>query len=218
MRVEAFDYPFQNWVVSDLFREPTVHAAHDSLPPPEWPGWVRYANDCERKRTTRDLDGIGEPARLILARLVSGPFVKWLGDLTGIQGLQADPVLHGAGVHVMDPGDHLNCHLDYACHPTLPLERRLSLILFLNPVWHEWWGGAFQMYDAAARDVVNRASGYPVPGWAYVFENSDVSYHGTERVAADAPPRVTAACYYLAPPRPGCVRRRALFVPNRGGT
>lgn len=133
--------------------------------------------------------------------------------MSGVDGLRTDPTGYGAGVHVTEPGGRLNCHIDYALH-SCGLERRMNLIMFLNPVWREEWGGALELYRDDARTVAERI--YPAFNRAAIWESSDVAYHGTQPTSADAPDRVTAAAYFLADPRPGCVRKRALFCPARG--
>jgi hypothetical protein len=196
----------------DSGRASQLHAA---LPPIEWSGWeARYENDCERgKRTCRDWAKLPAAVAAELAALNGLTWLGYLRRLTGITELAIDPYLHGAGLHITDPGGWLSPHLDYALHPKLPgMERRVNLLLFLNPTWREEWGGAFELGD----DLGNPAERvFPAPGRAVVWLPSDVAYHGTQRIAEDAPPRATLAVYYLAPARPGVVRKRALFVPNR---
>lgn len=227
MKVETFAAPFRHWLIEGLLAPALLTEAHKTLPGPEWSRWVHYDNDCERrKRTARALDfnmpycPPGSPQVLLLDELQREQFAHTLAVLTDVPQLQTDPEMHGGGIHITDPGGSLSCHLDYALHPTLALERRINLVLFLNPEWREEWGGAFEMYDDAARECVKRI--YPAFNRAVVWEAGDLAYHGTGHVepyndsrAANNPPRVTAAVYFLAPPRPHCVRRRALFVPRR---
>lgn len=219
MKAEYRAEPFRHWVIEDLIDPLRRKAAFYGLPKRDWSGWVRYDSDCERaKRTCTFLDlqlpgCLGYPPQAVLAELEAPALVGALAQLAGVEGLQTDSLRWGAGIHVTDPGGHLNCHLDYALHES-GLERRINLIVFLVPEWREEWGGAFELYDQAGRAVAERI--YPAPGRAVVWEAGDLAYHGTQRVHPGCPlPRITAATYYLAPPRPGCVRRRALFVPSR---
>lgn len=212
--VEACEAPYRHWIVENVAPSALACTAIADVPGDDWPHWVRYRNDCEAKRTSRDLDRLPVAICDLVHMLNHPACVESLSRLTGIEGLTADPTLHGAGLHITDAGGHLNCHLDYARHPELPLERRLSLVLFLNDSWSEEEGGAFELYDDGARNVMKRV--WPDFNTAIIFENGDASYHGTQAVSSLAPPRVTVTSYYLAPPRPGCNRRRALFVPARG--
>lgn len=229
MKVEAFTDPFKHWIAEPLLPgwDKDLLTAYTQTPPATWDGWeAHYDNDCERgKRTTRAGASISAEWDRLFAKLLSPEFVAWLAGLTGVPDLRIDPELYGAGIHVTEPGGHLACHLDYSRHSTLDLERRINLVLFLNPRWREEWGGAFELWDDSARNCVKRI--YPAFGRAVVWEASDLAYHGTQKVekawmcakgngCGPVPSRTTAAVYYLASPRPNCTRKRALFVPSRG--
>jgi Rps23 Pro-64 3,4-dihydroxylase Tpa1-like proline 4-hydroxylase len=144
--------------------------------------------------------------------LCTPPVLADLAETVGCE-IRPDPDLYGGGIHVTDPGGYLTSHLDYALHPT-GLERRINLVLFLNETWQPGWGGAFALYDRSGKKQVKEI--LPEPGLTIVWEAGDLSFHGTRQVSHNADPRVTAACYYLAPPRLGCCRPCALFTPFRG--
>ncbi len=222
MNATRHEHPFTHFVVEDFAPAGLVDGL-SWVPGPEWAGWeARYDNDCERgKRTTRRLDAIGPGWGDLFGWLNGELLATTLGRTCGVYPLSPDPTAHGAGLHVTEPGGHLSPHLDYALHPLLEgMERRLNLVLFLNREWREEWGGALELYDNAAATVGARI--YPKLNRAVLWCPGDVEFHGTQRVeyvdderAANVPPRVTAAAYYLAPARPGVTRRRALFVPQR---
>lgn len=203
--------PWPHMVISNFFYLKEARAVLAELPIPEWEGWVHYTNDCERKRSTRELEKVGRRTQAMFDHLNGPTILDLMRGLAGTDDLHPDPSLHGAGIHVADTGGYLQCHLDYALHPESGLERRLNLVLFLNETWRAEWGGAFELCDQMGK-VVKRI----VPEFctAVIWEPSDVAYHGTEIVRGDVP-RITAAVYYLAPPRPGAVRKRALYVPRR---
>lgn len=184
------------------------------VPGPEWEGWeARYENDTEyHKRTTRNWNELPEPLASGMSMYFHHAGSTWWERLTGILDLTHDPTNHGGGVHVMSPGGWLSTHLDYDLHPFLVgLRRAINLIAFLNPEWHEEWGGALVLCDPMGK-VVKRI--YPMPGKIVAFEVGDLSYHGVEKVVGPVE-RVTAAVYYLSPAGPQNTRRRALFMPNR---
>jgi hypothetical protein len=215
MRVlESGDVPFRWWRLTDVASADLCQLAVTNLPPSSWQGWVRYSNDIERgKRTTRDVHGEELKMFTLAALLNHFETVIELGRLAGIYRCSPDPDLHGAGLHVTDPGGWLQCHVDYELHPRLEgWERRLNLILWLNTAWEPSWGGALRLCDPmgkAVRDFL------PTFGEAVLFEGGPVAYHGAAQTSLDAPPRVTMAAYYLAPARPTATRRRACFFPNR---
>jgi hypothetical protein len=194
----------QHWIFDYEFQPRT------DTPSRDWPGWeVRYDNDCERgKRTTRDLSTL--PGHLDVLGVLRRSAEVWsrrLGyDVTD------DPTLHGGGLHVTEPGGHLQTHLDYDLHPLVPGKRRaLNLIAFLHAIWEPTWGGALVLCDPSGT-VTHRIE--PTPGRLVAFEVSDLSYHGVEPVTGPAD-RVSVAAYFLSDAGPRNTRRRALFVPRR---
>ena len=210
MSITAFDQPVRHWII-EPFAQPDMLQA---IPPPaDDPCWTRYDNDCERrKRTWNKIDPVSPWGRLF-GWLASPWTVEALGRLTGIDGLQADPLLYGAGLHVTDPGGWLQVHADYEIHSTLPdMERRLSLVLPVHQEWREEWGGELLLCDAMGKPVRQYL---PLPNRAMIFENGPSSFHGVRVTTADAPLRITAAAYFLGPIRPTACRKRAMFLPNR---
>lgn len=206
------DTPFRHWVFDNEISELSP-VELTSLPDVNWDGWVHYNNDCENgKRTCNWLPALPDFYRHRVEFLLSSSWVEKLRTLSGVEKLDVDLTQWGGGLHVTNPGGWLNCHLDWALRNT-GVERRVNAIAFLNPCWEKRWGGEFQIWDSSARNVV--CEFLPCPGRVIVWESSDLAYHGTAKVSSDAPPRVTAAAWYLAPARPGCTRKRALFVPRR---
>jgi hypothetical protein len=201
------DWPFRYWIW-DRWCAPCRPL------PPDLPWEAEYANDCERgKRTLRATAALPPEYREAFAEFDRPDTIREWGWYTGVTGLHPDPSMHGAGLHVTDPGGWLQVHVDYERHPARPhLERRLSVIVFLHPEWRPEWGGQLLLCDPAGRKV---AEIDPWPGRLVAFENGPVSYHGVRRTSPHGPPRVSAAAYFLAPARPQAARTRALFIPNR---
>jgi hypothetical protein len=210
--VHEDSWPFRHWIIDGVIPEQLLKDSFHSLPAADWPGWVRYNNDCERKRTANDLYNLTGPVRQLFEGLNGWGWLAFLRRLTSIAELQNDPTLHGAGIHISDPGDFLSAHIDFALHPKAPLfERRLNLVLFLTE-WRREWGGEFELFDDEGREVLKTVS--PAFNRAVIWEPTDTAFHGTAEVRGPAP-RVTAAVYYLSPARGGVTRKRALFVPRR---
>lgn len=212
--VIAHDKPFRHWVIDSWC--PTIEWEY--LPPTTWPGWeVRYDNDQERgKYTTRLLGALPNQVLEAAERLRdSGQLHLWATRL-GIKDwmdVWPDRDGWGGGFHMTVPGGWLQTHLDWAIRAKEPrLERRLTLIAYLHPEWRPEWGGRLIL---AAPDGTPMVKVDPLPGRLVAFENSDLSYHGAEQVAAGAKPRVSFMAAMLAFARPGTTRTRALFMPNR---
>lgn len=178
--------------------------------------WLRYENSLEQKLAIHTIATIPEPLANLIRELNTPHYLRMFSSWTGINGLQADPELRGAGLHQMNAGDWLQIHGDYQIHPTFPtLERRLNFILFLNPEkWKPAWGGALLLCDGMDRTIKRF---YPEFGSFILYANENAAFHGVEQLSMNAPPRKTLEIYYLAPVRPSAHRMRAMFLPNRNG-
>jgi hypothetical protein len=90
----------------------------------------------------------------VYSYLHSGPFLKWLEQLTGINGLIPDPHLIGAGYSKSFRGDTLKIHTDFNWNNELKLYRVLSLIVYLTPGWKVEWGGGLDFYNNDRTEVI----------------------------------------------------------------
>lgn len=127
--------------------------------------------------------------------LASPAFLDDLSAITGIPGLLADEQLVGGGMHITAAGGRLDVHVDFNYIEARQLHRRINLLLFLNPVWEERWGGYVQFWDRKVRRCEHAFA--PLLNRCIVFETSSVSFHGVTPVAGDAPvARCSFAAYY----------------------
>jgi hypothetical protein len=112
-----------------------------------------------------------------LADEINGPrFLEDLQYITGIPGLLDDPGFAGGGMHLTGPTGRLDVHVDFNFNEKQKVFRRLNILLYLNPVWEEGWGGHIELWD---KDVKHCAHSYaPVLNRCVVFETSEISYHG----------------------------------------
>lgn len=159
-------------------------------------------------------------ARLtVLARLGSDMWeelqsiklIDLLSGVTGIDGLENDPHLHGAGLHYHPRGSRLEMHLDYSIHPISKKERRLNLIVYMNRDWQEGWGGHLNLWegtkDGMTRGPTQRIA--PMFNQAVLFRTSDISWHGMPD-AIECPEgraRKSVAIYYVSDPRQEATHR-----------
>ncbi|MES1171689.1 MAG: 2OG-Fe(II) oxygenase [Bacteroidota bacterium] len=136
-----------------------------------------------------------EPAKRLNEVLASPEFLSTLSYISGIPNLLADEELVGGGLHVTGPGGRLDVHVDFNYLEQRQLHRRLNLLLYLNPVWNEEWGGHIQLWDKKVTKC--RHDFAPRQNRCVIFETSDISYHGVTPVASNAPfERRSFAAYY----------------------
>ena len=172
----------------------------------------RSVNERKKVQIT-DVKLFPEPVALLNAALASSEFLADLSYITGIPALLADRELIGGGIHVTGPGGRLDVHIDFNYIESRKLHRRLNLLLYLNPVWNEQWGGHIQLWD---KDVTTcQAAFAPAFNRCVIFETSDISFHGVTPVMPAAPfARQSFATYYYtreAPPKWNGVARSTIF-------
>ena len=149
------------------------------------------------------------------ARALVDEVVALLRAITGIEDLEADPHLHGAGLHAYPRRGKLDMHLDYCIHPISGKERRCNLIVYLNQDWKTEYGGDLELWDEELTKKTNLIS----PSWntAIIFKTNDISYHGLPRAIScpEGSFRKSLAVYYVSPKTPGALPRyKAEFHPT----
>jgi hypothetical protein len=203
--------PFEHVVIPNFFSEEVARAIHDAFPAVD-ETWIHYDNPIEQKYALNDFKN--PEIERTFAELQSSDFVECCKTLSGIDNLECDPHLHGAGLHAYPSGGKLDVHLDYSIHPISKKERRINLIIYMNKDWKESYGGHLQLWN----DTVTEKTTVITPSFntAVLFRTSDISYHGVPTPIACPPGeyRKSLAIYYVSEPRDAAVERhKAEFVP-----
>lgn len=139
--------------------------------------------------------------RNLFAELNGGAFLGFLEEMTGIQGLIADPYLDGGGLHLTRRGGHLGVHADFNIHEQMRVERRLNLLIYLNDEWPAEYGGALELWDREMQSCARKVE--PVLARAVVFSTNLDSFHGHPEPLSCPPDRdrrSLATYYYTALP------------------
>lgn len=208
--------PFPHLVLDNFFDDELAHQLASDFPPYDSPVWHTYDNAIEVKKTLNNWHFFTPNLYKFFDDINSRECIRLFERLTHCT-LYPDPGLHGAGLHIHGAGGKLNTHLDYSIHPKLGLERRLNLIVYLNPDWQESWGGALGFWrDDNGRPGELVKSIAPVFNRAVLFDTTN-AWHGLPE-PIKCPPgqfRKSVAVYYLCEPREGAAdRNRALFAPT----
>ena len=194
--VAARPFPF---VKIDGFLDPSfaqeVAAAYPSFD--DATGQGRTFKSVNEKKKVQITDAKLFPASVaqLNQALASPGFLSDLAYVTGIPDLLADEELDGGGMHVTGSGGRLDVHVDFNYLERRKLHRRLNLLVYLNPVWDEHWGGHVQFWDKDVKSC--RQAFAPVLNRCVIFETSSISFHGVTPVTTVAPfPRRSFAAYY----------------------
>lgn len=157
----------------------------------------------KRKVQITERDQFPDPVKTLNDAIASREFLELLEHVTGIPKLLADPELAGGGMHLTGAQGRLDVHVDFNFIEDRKLHRRLNLLLYLNPVWRNEWGGAVELWDEQVKTCHHAIR--PTLNRCVIFETSERSYHGVEPVTCpdDVARKSFAAYYYTQEPPPG---------------
>lgn len=196
--------PYPHIVIDEFLRVPAAQELARIFPTPDDPvAWDQYAAPgLEVKLGCSREERLPEPIRRALHDLNSGPFVRFLEELTGIDHLLPDPHLAGGGVHLSRHGGHLGIHADFNWHEKLQAHRRLNLLIYLTPDWRPEYGGQLELWNADATRRERMVE--PLFNRAALFATRSDTFHGhpTPWSAPDGIYRQSIAVYYYTSHRP----------------
>lgn len=169
-----------------------VRADLDSLPEAE----RSFEGAEEKLKSQYSPDRLPDYSRGLFHTFNSRAFILFLEEMTGIKGLIPDPYFAGAGIHKTLNGGYLNIHADFNVHKKMRVERRLNVLIYLNPPWQEDWGGSFEVWDKEMTKKV--ASFAPTENRMVCFSTGSDTFHGNPEPVnhPDGLPRQSIALYY----------------------
>lgn len=202
--------PFPHIVIDGLLTPDALQRAMAEFPAPgAIVDWRRAdAADAEGRVAQKLKLGysnellFGPTLRALVHELHAAPFLRYLERLTGVDHLLPDPHMTGGGLHQYLPGAVLRMHADFNKLPGFQLDRRLNVLLYLNPAWDEAWGGRLELWDAAMKECVQRIA--PLANRCVIFSTTHDSFHGMPDPLAcpEGVTRRSLALYYYSNGRP----------------
>lgn len=207
-RAEEYQHakPFPH-IVFDDFLDPDVLAELiGDFPGPKDHEWLRYRAPAEKDKLQSTSELTMPPSiRAMISAFNSSTFVKFLEQLTGIDGIVPDPHLYGGGLHQTMPGGHLKMHIDYNFHNKWKLDRRLNVLLYLNEGWKEEWNGHLELWEGDSKNLIKPAAKIsPIANRVVIFNTSEFSWHGVPEtlMCPEGLTRKSIALYYYSNGRP----------------
>jgi hypothetical protein len=187
--------PFPHVVLDDFVRvAPDVINA--AFPGPEWEHWKDRSSEHQpAKSSCRKVEVMPPVLREMVHELGEPRFLRALTTLTGFKNLLPDPWLHGGGLQRWGKGGEQIAHTDFPFHPTLPLCRRVNVLVYLNPEWKEGDGGELSFY-AVGRDEPT-VSISPKFGTCVIFNTDPWSVHSVQPISDSSAARRTIGLYYF---------------------
>ena len=201
--------PFPHVIIDDFFTPEFVAELERDFPRKS-EAYDRFCVEDGGKIGTNYSNGKVEEFPPAFARLDAlvrhKDFRKHITAATGIGGLEYDAEYFGGGIRESRSRTFLPPHLDFNHHPKTHSHRRMNLLFYLNPEWKEEWGGNLQVHRDP--NVYNRNdslvhSYMPVNNRCLIFETSEVSWHGFDRLnLPEGMSRRAFTIYYYTKTRP----------------
>jgi Rps23 Pro-64 3,4-dihydroxylase Tpa1-like proline 4-hydroxylase len=114
----------------------------------------------------------------IFVYLNSDDFITYIEKLTGIYGIiRDDTTLVGAGIHRITNAGFLDIHTDFTAYNMETrgwLDRRINLLIYLNPEWKDEYGGHLWLCNFCSAKYKVR----PLFNRAVIFNTTRESFHG----------------------------------------
>ena len=171
--------PFPHIVIKDIFSEDVLNSTIKGI--------KKFNNTKDKvwhKLCTKgnDFSAFGKKTEALMKYLISEEWVSIISNITGIEGLVADPQRQGAGINFEPRGAHLELHTDFNTTGRDYLGwRRINILLFLSKNWQDEWGGQNEL-------------------WNEDLTECKVSWHGFPPVTCPKDrSRKVISCYYYHP-------------------
>lgn len=213
--------PFPHVVIDDFLAPSFASELLKAFPGFEQ-GNYRGADGSPGGKSTLDrIRGLGSAYQDLDDAIKSPAFLACLGRLTGIEALLYDPWYLGGGTHENRNGMSLDRHVDFNLHPSERWHRRLNVIVYLNPLWEEAWGGCLELVGDPYREGRPDRSISPVFNRCVIFETSERSWHGFDEIRLPEEhaelTRRSIALYFYTKDRPATEvadRHTTVYVDN----
>ena len=136
--------------------------------------------DTQYKYAYDNIDEFPKVIRKIFKSLVSAEFCKKLEEFTGIKNfISNNEKLKGGGFHKITNKGFLNLHTDFNNYQDNlfgSLDRRINLLVYLNPNWKEEYGGHLWICDKNKKTVCKKI--LPIMNRCVIFSTTNKSIHG----------------------------------------
>ena len=196
--------PFPNVALNNFFEDSFLTEILEEFPDlSKTKGSQNYNFKNEIKLSNKDYDSFPKKIKSFIDFLNSNIFLSFLQNITSInEKLVSDPQLEGGGLHEIKSGGVLKIHTDFNRHPTLNLDRRVNVLIYLNKNWKDSYGGHLELWDKKMLKCERKI--LPFFNTMVIFSTTDFSNHGhpTPLNCPEEMSRKSIALYYFSSGRP----------------
>ena len=196
--------PFPNIALNNFFNNDFLNTILNEFPDlSKLHGSQNYNVKNEIKLSNKNYDKFPTTIKSFIDFLNSDTFLSFLQNITSIEEkLISDPQLEGGGLHEIKSGGVLKVHTDFNRHPTLDLDRRVNVLIYLNKNWKDSYGGCLELWNKNMSMCEKKIS--PTFNTMVIFSTTDFSNHGHPE-PLNCPKdisRKSLALYYFSSGRP----------------
>ncbi len=174
--------PFRHLVIDDFLQPAFARRLLDEFPQFERGNARNEHGELGGKSVVEQIRALGPAFADVDTLIQSSDFLDWLSRVTAIPGLLYDRHYFGGGTHENRHGQELDPHVDFNRHPENGWHRRLNLIVYLNPEWHDDWGGSLELHSGPRADDNRIKLVTPLFNRCVIFETTETSWHGFSRI------------------------------------
>jgi len=145
IKIKHYKYGSNIWVIDNFLPEDlfdncvkefnTETFLHKSIPNTHISRW-----ECRNFDNTPNLEYVN-------SYLQSTTFLNLVTNTVGRKDIITDPLLEGAGLCKIEPGQALSVHKDWTWNERIKCASHLGLVLYLNNKWDESWGGHLEFWQ-----------------------------------------------------------------------
>lgn len=196
--------PFPSIILDDFFNEDSLKEVLEEFPNLEsLKNSSKYINKNEIKFANNNFDVFPKSIKNFISFLNSEVFINFIQNITSIkEPLKSDTDLSGGGLHEIKKGGVLKIHTDFNRHPSLDLDRRVNVLIYLNKEWKDQYGGHLELWDKEMKECKKKI--LPLFNRMVIFSTNDFSNHGHPNPVTcpiDSS-RKSIALYYFSKGRP----------------
>ena len=199
-KVYTQNSPFPHIVIDDFLPIKKIRELSSEFPKVALPSDINYDAPLSTRKKRQILPyDCSKIVQDFFYEMNGANFLFFLEELTGIQGLMADPYFHGGGLHETSSGGSLAVHSDFRVHKKLNVLRQLNVLIYLNEEWDDTFGGDLELWNNSCSEKV--VSIAPVFNRCVIFTTDDKSFHGQPQPVTcpkDMTRRSIATYYYTA--------------------
>jgi hypothetical protein len=183
--------PFRYAVLDNFLKKEVCDELAESYPPIDSPVWYKFRDELHGEKNVfekgmlgiSNIEELPEIAFKVIQELNSREFVEILRKITDIEELKNDVynnIGQWAGIRAMTPGGYQAIHSDARKHPHLGVEKRITLVGYLNKNWEPSHKGVTEIWNDDMTECVDSVD--PVYNRILIFENTEKSHHGVPEV------------------------------------